>query len=195
MCSTKPVGFSFIPAVHHTTRSMAATNSLAAIILILEVCSAISILATSSRQIFAFARDYTLRFSRTLAHVDPRSQIPVAAILASTVITMLLSLINIGSAVAFNATASVMIAALFSTYVLSIAAFVRAQLLQGILPSRFSLGSLRLPINLLSLGYLCFAIISTFPTANLPTPVNMNWSILVLGFVVIFAMGTICCTR
>ncbi|OQD68868.1 hypothetical protein PENDEC_c030G04593 [Penicillium decumbens] len=183
-------GFSFLPAVHHATGSMAATNGVAAIILVMEVCSAIGILATASRQTFAFARDNALPFSRSLAHVNQRTQIPIISVLVSTIITVLLSLINIGSTAAFNAVASVMIAALFATYILSIGAFIRARLQPGgIPPSRFSLGKLGLPINVFSVAYLCFAIIFTFfPTANNPTPVNMNWSILVFGVVVIFAI-------
>lgn len=183
-------GFSFIPAVHHATGSVAATNGVAAIILVMEVCSAIGILATASRQTFAFARDNALPFSGALAHINNRTQIPIVSVLVSTIITVLLSLINIGSTAAFNAVASVMIAALFTTYILSIAAFIRARFQPGgIPPSRFSLGKLGLPINVFSVAYLCFAIIFTFfPTANNPTPVNMNWSILVFGVVVIFAI-------
>ncbi|KAJ6028375.1 hypothetical protein N7540_003951 [Penicillium herquei] len=183
-------GFSFIPAVQHATGSMAATNGVAAIILVMEVCSAISILATASRQTFAFARDNALPFSKTLAHVNKRTQVPIVSVLVSTIITVLLSLINIGSTAAFNAIASVMIAALFTTYILSIAAFIRARRLPGgIPPSRFSLGRLGMPINIFAVAWLCFSIIFTFfPTANNPTPVDMNWSILVFGIVIIFAV-------
>ncbi|KAJ5090970.1 hypothetical protein N7532_009654 [Penicillium argentinense] len=182
-------GFSFLPAVEHATGSKAATNGVAAIILIMEVCSAISILATASRQTFAFARDNALPFSGALAHVNKSLRIPVTSVIVSTMITVLLCLINIGSTAAFNAIASVMIAALFSTYILSIGAFIRARMLPGGLPpTRFSLGKLGLPLNVFSVAYLCFAIIFTFfPTANYPTLVDMNWSILVFGVVVIFA--------
>lgn len=184
-------GFSFIPAVHQATGSKAATNGVAAIILVMEVCSAIGILATASRQTFAFARDNALPFSRALANVNKRTQIPVVSVLVSTIITVLLSLINIGSTTAFNAIASVMIAALFTTYILSIAAFIRARLQPGGVPrSRFSLGKLGLPINIFSVAYLCFAIIFTFfpPAVIGLSPVSMNWSIVVFGFVVIFAI-------
>ncbi|KAJ5895013.1 hypothetical protein N7495_006704 [Penicillium taxi] len=183
-------GFSFISAVNHATDSAAATNGVAAIILVMEVCSAISILATASRQTFAFARDNALPFSRALAHINHRTQVPVTAVLVSTIITVLLSLINIGSTAAFNAIASVMIAALFITYILPICAFIRVRFLPGGIPrARFSLGRLGLPLNIFSVAYLCFAIIFTFfPTAADPTPVDMNWSILVFGVVVIFAI-------
>ncbi|KGO74488.1 Amino acid/polyamine transporter I [Penicillium italicum] len=184
-------GFSFLPAVNHATGSMAATNAVAAIILVMEVCSAIGILATVSRQTFAFARDDALPFSKHLAHVNRRTQIPICSVLVSTIITVLLSLINIGSIAAFNAVASVMIAALFTTYILPIAAVIRVRFQpNGIPPSRFSLGVFGLAINVFSLAWLCFAIIFTFfPTANNPTPVDMNWSILVFGAVVIFAIA------
>ncbi|KAJ5503725.1 hypothetical protein N7463_006599 [Penicillium fimorum] len=183
-------GFSFLPAVNHATGSVAATNGVAAIILVMEVCSAIGILATVSRQTFAFARDDALPFSKHLAHVNRRTQIPVCSVLVSTIITVLLSLINIGSTAAFNAVASVMIAALFTTYILSIAAIIRVRFQPGgIPPSRFSLGIFGFAINVFSLAWLCFAIIFTFfPTVNHPTPVDMNWSILVFGAVVIFAI-------
>ncbi|KXG53398.1 Amino acid/polyamine transporter I [Penicillium griseofulvum] len=183
-------GFSFLPAVNHATGSVAATNGVAAIILVMEVCSAIGILATVSRQTFAFARDEALPFSKHLAHVNRGSQIPVCSVLVSTIITVLLSLINIGSTAAFNAVASVMIAALFTTYILPIAAVIRVRFEPGgIPPARFSLGVFGLAINVFSLAWLCFAIIFTFfPTANHPTPVDMNWSILVFGAVVIFAI-------
>ncbi|KAJ5815754.1 hypothetical protein N7474_007531 [Penicillium riverlandense] len=191
---TPASGFSFIPAVHHATGSKAATNGVAAIILVMEVCSAISILATSSRQTFAFARDNALPFSAALSRVNrlAGSKIPVLAVLVTTVVTMLLSLINIGSTAAFNAIASVMVAALFTTYILSIGALIRARFQSGgIPPSRFSLGKFGLPLNVLSVGYLIFAITFTFfPTAYRPTPVTMNWSILVFGFTMLFAVGT-----
>ncbi|KAJ5222250.1 uncharacterized protein N7469_008490 [Penicillium citrinum] len=184
-----PSGFSFLPAVKHATGSTAAANGVAAIILVMEVCSAISILATASRQTFAFARDNALPFSGALANVNKKLQIPITSVIVSTMITVLLCLINIGSTAAFNAVASVMIAALFTTYILSIGAFIRARLLpSGVPRARFSLGKLGLPVNIFSVLYLCFAITFTFfPTAANPTLVDMNWSILVFGVVVIFA--------
>lgn len=183
-------GFSFLPAVSHATGSVAATNGIAAIILILETCSAIGILATVSRQTFAFARDDALPFSKHLAHINRGTQIPVCSVLVSTVVTVLLSLINIGSTAAFNAVASVMIAALFTTYILPIAAILRTRFQPGgIPPSRFSLGAFGLATNVFALLWMCFAIIFTFfPTANYPTLADMNWSILVFGAVVIFAI-------
>ena len=191
-------GFSFLPAVHHATGgSFPATNATAAIILALETCSAISILATASRQTFAFARDHALPFSDFLARVSRRAHtpIPVPAICLSTTTTLLLSLINLGSTAAFNAIAGVMIAALFTTYIVSIGAFIRARLVTSgrLPPARFSLGRLGLPVNILAMAWLSFAIVfSFFPTADNPVPVDMNWSVVVLAGVLSFAVAAYC---
>jgi choline transport protein len=185
-----PSGFAFVSAFHNATGSNATTTGLASIILVLEVCSAISILATASRQTFAFARDNALPFSRVFAYVPRRSQIPIYSILITTLITALLSLINIGSTAAFNAVASLAIGSLFMTYLFAIGCFIGVRIRSEHLPrARFSLGRFGLPINAFALAYLSFAIIFTFfPTTHDVTPVSMNWSILVLGAVVIFAV-------
>lgn len=183
-------GFAFIAAFEHATNSSAAATGLACIILVLETCSAISILATSSRQIFAFARDRALPFSNFFAYVHPATQIPIWSVLTTTLITMLLSLINIGSTEAFNAIASVAIAALFFTYLIAIGCFIYARMRpEGLPPTRFSLGRLGMPINIFSVGWLSFSIVfSFFPTTRQVDPVSMNWSVLVFGGVVIFAI-------
>ncbi|KKZ64246.1 hypothetical protein EMCG_09771 [[Emmonsia] crescens] len=182
-------GFSFITAFLNATGSKAATTSLGSLLLVMEACAAISVLATVSRQTFAFARDNALPFSKFFARVHPKSKVPLNAILASTVITILLSLINIGSTEAFNAIASLTIASLFMSYLVCIGCFIyRRMQWKKMPPTRFSLGAWGLPVNIFSFFYLGFAIVFTFfPNNNNPTLVSMNWSILVFGVVVIFA--------
>ncbi|KLJ10258.1 hypothetical protein EMPG_14371 [Blastomyces silverae] len=182
-------GFSFITAFLNATGSKAATTTLGGLLLVMEACAAISVLATVSRQTFAFARDNALPFSSFFARVHPTSKVPVNAILASTVITILLSLINIGSTEAFNAVASLTIASLFASYLVAIGCFIYRRMQWKQMPrARFSLGAWGLPLNIFSFGYLCFAIVFTFfPNANNPTLVSMNWSVLVFGIVTIFA--------
>ncbi|QSS63400.1 amino acid permease [Histoplasma capsulatum] len=182
-------GFSFITAFLNATGSKAATTSLGSLLVVMEACAAISVLATVSRQTFAFARDNALPFSQFFARVHPKSKVPVNSILASTVITILLSLINIGSTEAFNAIASLTIASLFMSYLVCIGCFIYRRLQwKEIPPARFSLGACGLPVNIISFLYLSFAIVFTFfPNNNYPTAVSMNWSVLVFGFVVIFA--------
>lgn len=58
---------------------------------------------STSRQTWAFARDNGLPFSSWIAKVDQNLQVPVNSVTLTCVLTILLSLINIGSDVAFNA--------------------------------------------------------------------------------------------
>lgn len=188
---TPPSGFSFLSAYLYATGSKSATTGLACIILILEVCSAISILATCSRQAFAFARDNALPFSEFFSNVNPTSKIPVNAVLATTLITILLSLINIGSTAAFNAIASITVGSLYASYVLSIVCFMYRRRCAEPLPARrFSLGSWGMGINFFSALYLSFAFVFTFfPSTKMVTPETMNWSSLVWGTVILFAIA------
>ncbi|KAM5443436.1 hypothetical protein MferCBS31731_001757 [Microsporum ferrugineum] len=185
-----PTTFSFLSAYYYATGSNSATTGLACIILVLEVCSAISILATCSRQTFAFARDNALPFSGFFANVNPMSKIPVNAVLVTTFITILLSLINIGSTAAFNAIASITVGSLYASYVLSIACFINRRRSAEPLPARrFSLGKWGMGINVFSVAYLSFGFVFTFfPGSSTVTPETMNWSCLVWGAVIIFAI-------
>jgi choline transport protein len=58
---------------------------------------------STSRQTWAFARDRGLPFSDWIGHVDPKLQVPANAVTITCLITIILSFINIGSDVAFNA--------------------------------------------------------------------------------------------
>lgn len=184
-----PSGFPFIMAFQNATGSPGAAVGLACIILIMEVCSALGILATASRQIFAFARDRGLPFSRTFAYIHPQLKTPIWSILSTTLVAMLLSLINIGSTAAFNAIASLAIASMLMTYIIVIGCFSMARWKSKTLSSsRFSLGSYGPAVNLISLLFLTFQVTFTFfPTTKEVDPKTMNWSILMVGGVSLLA--------
>jgi choline transport protein len=112
------------------------------------------------------------------------------AVMVSFAITILLSLINIGSTVAFNAIASLGTAALISSYIVSISC-VRIKRWRGqkLPPARWSLGKLGGPINDFSILYLILVFIfSFFPETAIVNAVSMNWNILIYGFTLLFAM-------
>lgn len=60
-------GFAFIQVFYNSTGSAAAATGMTTVIIIMQFCAAISNVATTSRQIYAFARDKGLPFSGTLA--------------------------------------------------------------------------------------------------------------------------------
>lgn len=52
-----PTGYPFIQIFYNSTQSLAGTNTMTAIVIILSLFSNVTITAGSSRQLFAFARD------------------------------------------------------------------------------------------------------------------------------------------
>ncbi|OCK81368.1 amino acid transporter [Lepidopterella palustris CBS 459.81] len=185
-----PTGYPFIQVLYNATGSNAATSVLTAITIIMAIFGCVNNVATSSRQLFAFARDHGVPFGSFLSHVRPGWDIPLNSILVSFVISILLSLINIGSTVAFNSIASLGTCALLSSYIISCSCmFLKRWKKEPLLPSRFSLGKYGLAVNGISVVYLFVAFVfSFFPSFPHPSPSLMNWNILIYGFVVIFSL-------
>lgn len=91
---------------------------MAAIVLMLIWACAAGITTTASRMTWAFARDNGLPASKWLAKVDSRTKVPVIACLVVTTIAALLTLIYIGSSVAFNDVISLTITGFYGSYLL-----------------------------------------------------------------------------
>jgi len=64
----------FVQVFFNVTKSEAGTSVLMSIFIILTVCGCISLLTTASRQMFAFARDNGLPFSKFISRVSSQSQ-------------------------------------------------------------------------------------------------------------------------
>ena len=98
--------------------------------------------------------------------------IPLNALVVSFVITCLLSLINLGSAVAFNAIVSLTVGAILSSYLISITCVALRKFRRDRpLPyARWSLGKAGLPINIAAVMFLAVVYVFTFfPVINHPT--------------------------
>ncbi|KAK1750187.1 putative amino-acid permease [Echria macrotheca] len=180
----------FIQVFYNAVQSTGGATAMTCIMVVMSVCSVVNIIATSSRQLWAFARDRGVPFSPWFARVDSRWGLPMNALVFSYIFAVLLSLINIGSTIAFNILSSIGIGALMSSYVISIGCVTLKRLRnEPLLPRSFDLGRAGLPINIFSVLFVFFAFIMTFfpPTPN-PTPEAMNWSCLMYGVIVIFSL-------
>ncbi|KAF1985094.1 amino acid permease [Aulographum hederae CBS 113979] len=138
--------------------------------------------ASTSRQTFAFARDKGLPFSGFLSAVDPKTHVPRNSVLLTCLITILLSLINIGSTVAFNAIISLQLMALMATYTISIGSVLYARTwgTKKLPPARWSLRSFGLPVNAVAFVYCAFILFWTaWPPAADPTAETFNWAIVI----------------
>ena len=184
-------GYPFIQIFYNSTGSLAATNALTSIVIILGFCTTFTIMAGSSRQLFAFARDGALPFSRWIATVRPGYDVPVNAIIVIFIISAILSLINIGSPLAFSVITSLGTGTLSTSYIVCIGVVVWRKISgQPMLPSRFNMGRIfGLFVNLVALGWLCVVlIIAFFPLFPNPDAAGMNWSIVVWAGVIVFSI-------
>jgi amino acid transporter len=186
-----PSGYPFI-YVLGTAVSKAGVNGITILILLLVIFANISWNASTARQTFAFARDNGLPFSRWISHVNEKKQIPINAIALSCIITMLLSLINIGSATAFNAIISLQVCAIMLTYTVSIACVLYRRIAHPeLIPTaRWSLGKWGIVVNVIGLIYVTFTFFWSFWPNTVPVTLDtFNWSVVL--FVGVFVISII----
>ncbi|UDD64839.1 hypothetical protein AFCA_012041 [Aspergillus flavus] len=180
-----PTGFPFIHVFREAVNNTAGATILVVIVLVLIVMITISSLASASRQTFAFARDNGLPFSNWLGEVNPRLHIPVNSIIVTCLFSMAMSLINIGSTVAFNAMLSLSTTALMATYLISIGCIIarRISCNPPLPPSRWTLGRFGMPVNILAMVYASWSFFWSFwPNAYDVNAENFNWaSVLFVG--------------
>jgi choline transport protein len=91
--------------------------------------------------------------------------------------------------VATNAVISLSNAGLLISYIASVSMVVLKRLRgEPLLPRRWSLGRFGLPVNLIALSFLWLSfVMSFFPSYVDPSLADMNWAIVMLSGVVIFA--------
>jgi len=107
----------------------------------------------------------------------------------SVVVTVLLSLINIGSTAALNALFTLSGGSILTSYMLCIGCVLSKRLRGEPLPPRkWTLGRYGMAINI---GALCFLLMlfvwSFFPIATPVEPSTMNWGSLIYGSVILFS--------
>jgi choline transport protein len=112
------------------------------------------------------------------------------AVLITFTITSLLSLINIGSTVAFNAIGSLAVSAILGTYIISFTVLILRRLRKEPLPARrWTLGRYGIFVNIGAVIFLLVVwVFIFFPLQTPVTPSTMNWNIVMFGGTMIFAM-------
>ena len=192
-----PSTFPFI-YVFRNAVSIGGVNGLTIVLLILVIASNIAFNASTARQTFAFARDKGLPFASWIGRVHPTLHIPANAVAVSCIITLLLSLINIGSVAAFNAIISLQVCALMFTYSISISCVLYRRIKHPeFLPhARWSLGRMGVPINIFGICYVVFAFFWSFwPNATPIDASSFNYSVvlfmavLIISFIMYYVQG------
>jgi len=195
-------GFVFINYFASALGDNGFATGLTSLLLVLFIFCAVAVLASTSRVTWAFARDNGMPGSfwiKKVCHttsvstraltkkVSPSSHLPIYSIALSAFVSMILSLINIGSSVAFNAIVSLVVAAYFGSYAIPIS-LVAYKRVRGhpLELGPWNLGRLGLPVNIISLAWLAITwAFSFFPIAVPVVPATMNWSCVLWGFMML----------
>ncbi|QSZ36871.1 hypothetical protein DSL72_006754 [Monilinia vaccinii-corymbosi] len=196
--------YPFLEIFYSSVQSTTGACLMAGIVLVLAVASSVGVYASASRMLWSFSRDRGLPFDRYLVKLSKNS-LPVVSICVTLGITMLLSLIALGSSVALSALLSLAIAALFSSYLLvcglllwrrttgsiqshltSVEVLNSGNLRWGPWRIKEPLGTLN---NMFACIYSIFLLFWSFwPQTTPTTPETANWSLLVFGAVIIFSV-------
>jgi amino acid transporter len=123
--------------------------------------------------------------------VHPKLKMPLHALLLICFVNLLLSLIAIGSAVAYNAIISLAALGIMFSYIIPIL-FLLLKKINGssINYGPFRLGRWGIPVNIFALTFILFAVIWTPWPSLLPiTAQSMNYAAPVLVVIIIGALA------
>lgn len=199
--------YPFMAIFNNAVGSTAGAAVMSALVIILAFSATTGMVSSTSRVYWAFARDRALPGWQMLRKVSRRTSIPVHSVVATIVIAVVLSLVNIGSATAFNGVISISVAGLFGSYLVAASLLLYRRVTGGIRlrnsddyltntsPSTLTWGPWRLPgalgiaNNIFACLYLIFIFFFSFwPAYHDVTPENMNWAVLVFGAVFLFSI-------
>jgi choline transport protein len=185
-----PSGQPWVAVVLRITGSRSATIVFILIMIFMYFFCAVNQVTTSSRQVFAFARDKGLPYHEFLSRVN-RNGVPANSVYVTLAYTCILALIIIGSTTAFNIILSVSATGLFTSYLVVIGTVLARKLRNEPFPaSRFVIPrTMGIIVNLIAMCFLSVAFLFLFfPATPSPDAAAMNWGILIYGVVILFSM-------
>ncbi|KAI1084204.1 amino acid transporter [Whalleya microplaca] len=203
-----PTGFPFMAIFEQGVGSERGAQTMASILVILNLCATVSLVASASRMTWSFARDRGLPGWFYISKIERRTSIPIIAIALTTTISYLLALVNIGSSVAFNDIVSLTINGLYGAYLIGNSLLLWRRVTGHIRPynrdntelinvshETLSWGPTRIPeplgtiINAFGCAYLLVMLFFSFwPTSINPTAKTMNMSSLMVGATIIWSI-------
>lgn len=176
--------------IYNATGSKAGMVCLLIFPLVCLLFATISIMTTSSRMTYAFARDGGLPFSRVFARVHQRLDVPLESLGLTVVVVLIFGCVFLGSTSAFNAITSASVVALGLSYGIPI----MINCLRGrkqlpptrtfILPEWFGW-----TINLMGIAFVIVTtVLFVFPPELPVTGSNMNYCIVAFAIVFIISL-------
>ncbi|PKY07962.1 amino acid permease [Aspergillus campestris IBT 28561] len=170
----------------NATGSNAGSICLLMFPLVCILFAATTIMATSSRMIYAFARDGGLPASPFFSRVHPKLKVPLNALYLTISLVIIFGCIFLGSSSAFNAIVSSSVVMLDISYVMPIA--INCIRGRNMLPERhFVLPKLFGWIaNMVSICYISITtVLFLFPPSLPVTGSGMNYCVVAFGIILI----------
>lgn len=191
--ATTPTGVPLIQIFYDSTGSVGGATTLAAMIAVIVLVCANSLMAEGSRALWAFARDHGLPFSRVFNKVDKRLSVPVNAIVLCMVLQMALNSIYFASYEGFSTVISIATFGFYLSYAMPL--FVRLLSIwtghAKVIPGQYTLGTLGPWLNAAGLLFLIFAGIDfNFPQIGPVTANNMNYCSAAFGVIGLISILT-----
>ncbi|BFZ65498.1 polyamine transporter tpo5 [Saitoella coloradoensis] len=156
---------------------------------IVSVTNCAALCTAASREIFAFSRDGAFPFSTYLHHLHRESRVPTRCVWTVCVVSLIIGLLSLANYTAISAIFNLAIVALYASYITPFLARI-------IWPENFTPGPWYMGqrLSLLSayigtawMGFMF--VILLFPSYHNPNAAEMNYAIVVFGFVIMFALG------
>ncbi|KAH8901610.1 gaba permease [Thozetella sp. PMI_491] len=171
--------------LYDATENKAGAICLLIFPLVCMLFTTTSLMTTSSRMTYAFARDRGLPLSRIFAQVHPRLDVPLYALGWTTGWVILFGCIFLGSSSAFNAIVSASVVALGVTY--AIPPTINCLRGRKMLPANRSFkleGPLGWTLNLVGIAWtLVTSVLFVFPPEIDVTANNMNYCVVAFGVI------------
>ena len=200
--------FPFIEIFYQAVQDITGAALMTSIIITLSLCATVGIVASASRQLWAFSRDRAVPGWEHIQRVNSKTAIPTLAIFLTTGLACVLALIVLGSSTVFNDIVSLSVVGLFGSYFL-VAVLLLWRRLRGdikLYPSsgdvltnlpgkELTWGPWRVPgvfgtmTNSFAIIYIIVIFFfSLWPPTNHPTAATMNYSSLMFGGTMIFSV-------
>ncbi|KAL3482413.1 amino acid/polyamine transporter I [Aspergillus californicus] len=204
-----PTGYPFMEIFRNGTGSVGGAAAMSAIVIVVCTCSSTGMMAATSRQFWSFSRDRGVPGWKLWSQVSPTTAIPVYAVILTTTVSMLLALIPMGSAVAFNQLCAMSISGLYLSYILVAALLLWRRLTNGIalttdtdtnepvntIGAKLVWGPFRVAgiwgvlINIFAIVYALIAVFFSFWPSYTPVTVEtMNFSVVGTVSVIILSI-------
>ncbi|KAL4255829.1 Amino Acid-Polyamine-Organocation Transporter [Pleurotus pulmonarius] len=181
-----------VATIFYNSFGRRGTLILWSFIILVQFMMGTSILTAASRQIFAFSRDGALPFARFLYHIDKRTNTPVNCVWACAFSAGLLALICLAGPAASGA---IFTLGVICQYV-SLSVPIAARYLGGkeFVPGPFHLGKCGKLVAAVAVTWMTFmAIALLFPSVPEADTRSMNYTIVVLGGVLVLSLAYYYC--